>query len=621
MERAASSPLAEVKQGLGVDCLLLQIHDGSFPVDPAEDGGRGTPYSYAAERFFNFVAELGFDGVQLGPQGRTERGNPSPYDSTLFSRNPLNLPLGKMVDQGRLARATLRVLQAELPPFSIAAPQTLLDDICARVCQELVATASDTDRHAAREFLAREEAWLVPDALYGLLCEEHAAPWWRAWHHTPQGAFDQRLWAPRPWDRATAAARLAHLRKKYEQQIEEYAVIQWLLATEHEALRARVKKLGLVLYADLQVGLAPPDAWARQSLFLADYLLGAPPSRTNPAGQPWGYAVYDPQQWGSVAKPGPVLEFVAQRLQKVLRECDGVRIDHPHGWIDPWVYRADDPDPFHAVQHGARLFSTPHDPEHPALAAWSVARGDQLNLAELPYADGRVAELEEPQIEAYARLLDVIVTQLKERGCGSQALACEVLSTLPYPIACVLSRHGLGRFRVTQKLALDNGADVYRVEQAVEQDWIMLGTHDTPTAWSLATEWIATGTASRWGEYLADLLLPEGEREAWVREVSSSPGRLVQALFAAMLASRARHVSIFYPDLFGLTQRYNKPGIVDDENWRMRLSPQFAQEYAERVARGTALDLPHAAQLAQAAVSRRTSAATVGETTARLRSS
>ncbi len=78
-------------QILGIDNFLLSIHDAAFPSLRQEEIGRGSPYSLGAQRFLRFAAELGFNGVQFGPQGITTPANPSPYDGTLFSRNLLSL--------------------------------------------------------------------------------------------------------------------------------------------------------------------------------------------------------------------------------------------------------------------------------------------------------------------------------------------------------------------------------------------------------------------------------------------------------------------------------------------------------------------------------------------------
>src|ERR1043165_358765 len=71
--------------------MLFAIHDVSFPSDPDEEIGRGSPATKAAQRLFAYARDLGFTGVQLGPQGQTSRSNPSPYDGTIFSRNIANI--------------------------------------------------------------------------------------------------------------------------------------------------------------------------------------------------------------------------------------------------------------------------------------------------------------------------------------------------------------------------------------------------------------------------------------------------------------------------------------------------------------------------------------------------
>src|SRR4051794_32573095 len=54
---------------LGIERLVLAIHDQSFPSTPDEDIGRGSPYGQGARDLLGLLAGLGFDGLQLGPQG------------------------------------------------------------------------------------------------------------------------------------------------------------------------------------------------------------------------------------------------------------------------------------------------------------------------------------------------------------------------------------------------------------------------------------------------------------------------------------------------------------------------------------------------------------------------
>jgi hypothetical protein len=49
---------------------------------------------------------------------------------------------------------------------------------------------------------------------------------------------------------------------------------------------------------------------------------------------------------------------------------------------------------------------------------------------------------------------------------------------------------------------------------------------------------------------------------------------------------------VFFTDALGLEDVYNRPGVVDDVNWALRVSPDFRREHATRVREGAALVLP-----------------------------
>ena len=54
-------------------------------------------------------------------------------------------------------------------------------------------------------------------------------------------------------------------------------------------------------------------------------------------------------------------------------------------------------------------------------------------------------------------------------------------------------------------------------------------------------------------------------------------------------------------DLYGETATYNVPGVMNDENWRLRVPGLFREVYTERRARGEAMDVPGALALAMRA--------------------
>lgn len=546
---------------LNLKRLVLQIHDPAFPSLNDEDTGRGSPYSSGAAEFVRFLRQLGFNGLQFGPQGQTARSTPCPYDGRLFPHDCRSIALKPLVEDpywgGILGRDTLDGIVERRPPGTDRTHHQYAWDEMSAALDEAFACLQ-----------ARCETDAVIDVDFAHFCEGNKS--WLAKDDT--GAVIARA-----------------------------AFAQFVLDRQRRVFRESFPEVRC--YGDLQIGMSREDAQEFASLFHPDYLMGAPPSRTNPEGQPWGYAVFHPEQ----IKLGHAQAFLKRRVQRMLSGFDGIRIDHPHGLVCPWVYRRDVSPPHVGVRSGSRLFESPNVAEHPALAEFAIARADQIAESIEPFGEAWVKELTDDQVERYAVLMNVVLDCVREAGGDlTSDVACEVLSTLPYPLRRVMELHGLGRFRVVQKAKLDDPGDGYRIEQTCPNDWIMMGNHDTPPIWLLARGWCDEGLGQDWGEYLADrLIVSTAERAEFVRRIASDPGELVHSLFSAILASDAQHVSVLFTDLLGMTDFYNRPGVVNDTNWTLRVPPDFAAQYELKCREGRALDVARCAQAALEALERR----------------
>jgi 4-alpha-glucanotransferase len=610
MNEGARATIRDALAALGVENFVLLLHDFSFPDGPDGGAGVGSPYGEGARRFLRFAHSLGFDGLQLGPQGLTTEGNPSPYDGAVFARNEVSLDLAELAGERWGALLDAEAVAAARAPGPAGGPPRaryerafraqarLLDRAYAAFASragrgESVAAATAGELEA---FRAEHAEWLEPAALYEALAREHGQIDWRRWPEGPGLPPDRRLFCPRRGEEWAAAARRRELGARRADDLGRFAFGQLVAHAQHARLRDELGGLGIKLFGDLQVGYSIRDVWAYRALFLREYAMGAPPSRTNPEGQPWNYPVLDPARYVEPdGAPGPVVRFVRRRMLKTLRDYDGVRLDHPHGLVCPWVYRAGAPDPFAAVQGGARLFESPDEPDHPALAAYAIARPEQIDRAAARYADGRVTDLDDAQVGRYATLFGVILEAAAAQGRRPGDVLCEVLSTQPYPLGRVRERFGLGRFRITQKANVDDPADVYRSENAAPEDWVMAGNHDTKPLWLLADEWRAAGRLAARAAHLAARLRPAGPgRAALAAAVEADPGRLVAAMVADLLTCPAKNVVVFFPDLFGLREIYNAPGEVNDSNWLLRVPNDYEATYAAARAAGRALDLPAA---------------------------
>lgn len=553
----------EALEALGVERLACAVHDRCLPADAAHDQGCGAPGGDGAARFLEFVKDLGFDTVQLGPAGEVSLHNLSPYDGTVFSRSRLLVSWSAAVADGLAPAAAL----PQASPSSGARcdyPRAFAENERAWSALHAEWEASGRTDPRLDAFVASAGPWLQSDA--------HHRAQSRRW-----GTTDWRLW---PAGAGGAAS---------PQELARYAREQWLLHLQHQGFRSRAHALGLGVWADLQIGLSHADVWAHQDCMLRGYAMGAPPSRTNPEGQPWGYPVIGP---GRRDAGRALLEA---RFTKLFGEYDGVRVDHPHGQVCPWVYREGEKDPYAAVRAGGRLYSVGPRPELADLAAHDIARPEQLDLTVKPWADGFVRELDDAQVAQYAWVIDLLV----QAAGGTERVACEVLSTVPYPLWRVLQRHGLGRFRVTGKADVTKADDVYLLDNAAEPDWVMPGTHDTATLWRAASEWSPEVAKAR-ATYAARRLsgASPARAEALQRWFESSRDALAQGELAALFTGPPRNVMLWVGDVLGETELYNRPGIVHPDNWTWRVPPDFRAVHAMRCAKAAAFDPAAALALA-----------------------
>jgi 4-alpha-glucanotransferase len=561
----------------------------------AWDAGYGAPLSPAGQRLLKFAARLGFNALQLGPPGQISTANLSPYDGTVFARNVWSLDCSALAEDefgsllqpeavDRLGLGPSATSRVEPERASRLTRRAI--DTCHRCLMQLRDTVPDHPLIRDFErFRAEQAYWLELNAAYEAAAERFGD--------------DPRRWAPAVRARFRVAddrRRRAAVREEWGPAIERSELAQYLCHRQHARFRELARTEGLAIWGDLQVGYSHRDRFLHDGCFAPHWLLGAPPSRTNPEGQPWDHPMLDPDQLdasGSAAN-----RLFGMRVRKLLSEHDGIRIDHPHGLVCPWIYRAAVPDPYEAVRHGVRAFESP-DSKEPELARWAIARHDDLNpAASSPFADDRVYRLDEAQVARYSRLFDVLAGLCDGRRVAD-VCAAEVLSTCPYPLRRVLARHGLGRFRVTQKADPDDLYDVYRTDHAQPDDWLMLGTHDTAPVFPIAMEWVRNGGAWPRAAYLADRLIDDVEgRGAAVARIASSPRDLLCASLADLFACPAETVFVFVGDLFGEREPFNRAGIIHPDNWTARLPENFEDVYVARLREGRALDIPAALQLA-----------------------
>ena len=560
--------------------FALIIHSGSFPAASGENTGFGSINSNGGREVIDYASGI-FNAIQLGPAGKTKSCDSSPYTGTIFSGNPLFIDLKQLTTDewnNILSVETYNEIVNENPNKDVN--KTAYSYIYKRQNEALEEAWNNFKKvdnpQLKKEFESyklENDYWLDKDSLYEALSIEHGNDYWPLW----ESETDKNLFNPKSnEEKIEFSKRINEISKKYENEIEQYKFIQFVLNKQNEKTREYAKEKNIKMIADRQVAFSDRDTWAYQSLFLDGWMLGCPPDYFSKDGQAWGFPVMNPDRMynddGSLDEGGILLKNL---YKKMFRENPGgVRIDHIVGLIDPWVYKAGKKP---RIDQGAgRLYSSP---EHPELSRFAIARMEDLDMELEADKEKRVKTLSKEQIHKYGRLIEkIVIAAAEEEGLDKDAIVCEDLGTLTNPVAEVMKEYGLQGMRLTQFVVPEKPLHPYRCCNIDERCWAMVGTHDNEPIKMWADSMVNTHEGYLHVKNLVDDLFAECDnKDEIITNMTKDAEFLAQTKLVEIFASKAENIQIFFTDFFKIYDVYNRPGTSGDENWSLRLPDNFKE--------------------------------------------
>ena len=567
-------------KALGKKNFAFIIHSGSFPAAQDENTGFGSINSNGGREVIDYASGI-FNAIQLGPAGKTKSCDSSPYTGTIFSGNPLFIDLKQLTTDewnNILSTETYNAIVANNPnknvnktAYSYIYKQQ--NEALEEAWNKFKAIDNPQLKKEFENYKIENDYWLDKDSLYEALSIEHGNDYWPLW----ESETDKNLFNPKSnEEKIEFAKRINEISKKYEDAIEQYKFVQFVLNKQNEKTREYAKQKNIKMIADRQVAFSDRDTWAYQSLFLEGWMLGCPPDYFSKDGQAWGFPVMNPDRMynddGSLDEGGILLKNL---YKKMFRENPGgVRIDHIVGLIDPWVYKAGKKP---RIDQGAgRLYSSP---EHPELARFAIARMEDLDMELEADKEKRVKTLSNEQIHKYGRLIEkIVIAAAEEEGLDKDAIVCEDLGTLTNPVAAVMKEYGLQGMRLTQFVVPAKPKHPYRCCNIDERCWAMVGTHDNEPIKMWADSMINTHEGYLHVKNLVDDLFAEcGNKDEIITRMTQDAEFLTQTKLVEIFASKAENVQIFFTDFFKIYDVYNRPGTSGDENWSLRLPDNFKE--------------------------------------------
>jgi 4-alpha-glucanotransferase len=471
-----------------------------------------------------WCAAAGFSAAQVLPVNEASRGQHSPYAAlSAFAIDPVYVGVGAIEDFD--AAGGLSALSREdqaLVEAVRTSPTVRWNDVRGLKRRALDVAFARFEREEWSRRSDRARALEAFAREEGAWLDDYAL--FVAIHDGEQGGRPWTEWPAPLRDREPVA--LAEARARLSRAILFHTWLQWQAEEQWHAARKAANAAGVELAGDLpfMVATDSADVWARRSDFRLDARVGVPPDAFSETGQDWGLPVY---RWDVMERDG--FPWLTERGRRMADLYGLYRVDHVVG-----LYRT---------------YFFPNDGGPPAF----------------------VPQGEEAQRRNGERVLGIF-------SRGARVIA-EDLGTVPDFVRDSLEKIAIPGYRVLrwERHWHDPGQPFRDPAKWPAVSVATTGTHDTDSV----AEWFEAMPPDERAAFLA---LP-----ALAKVRARAPARCDEGVRDAILELVYRSGSdvllLPFQDAFGLRERVNVPGTVNEDNWTYRIPHDLSVLHADLAAR------------------------------------
>ena len=561
-KRPYSETINKAMDYLGIQNRALIIHAPSFPakLSSGEDQKTGTPYGQ--NEFLDFIKMHGFNSVQLGPNGKLNRKDTSPYTSSVFAKSPLLIDYSQLKSDEFASILSDEEINRKVSKIEIPEENYTYSDFdeANEISNALLNKAwinfkdklSNGDDKAQKlnneyeKFQQENAFWLNDYAVLDSIAESYGTDFYPNWNKE-----DRELIKKVKQGDYNAKNRYNQILSQDSANV--YKFTQFLVDKQ---AKSDAQKRDVSYIGDLLVGGSSFDELINEDVFLKGYKLGCNDGGPFNSPQLWGMSVVDPDKLfnkdGSLGSSG---EYLKTKLEKALSDSKNIRIDHAIGLVNPYLYEEN------TVQYAQR-------PD------------ENGNLVKYPIREklhsGHISKLGIDKNGNFRKVLNkIILPTLKEHGINPKDVVWEDLG---WDSTGVFYEE----FKNKEHLNGISGLMWNKGTEAPKDNWAYIGCHDNPPLQQMINDKSLTNQEPWKVDYLAQSLYPADyqyqERMQFREKIKSNPKEYMKAKFADLMNS-TKKIQISFMDFFGINQQYNKPGTVGNQNWTLRLNPNYKDTY------------------------------------------
>lgn len=594
---------------LGIENRALIVHGSSFPSQvitkkekessefyTAKMQGNnpyiGTPYM--SDEFLGFVKMNGFNSIQLGPNGKLNKRDNSPYHASVFAKNELFINFEQLKNDeyaNILSDEDFKDIDILKPKQKSNYEYADFDEakaiskiVTKRAYKNFKIKLENGDKKAEKlndefnQFKKENDYWLEKDSVFRLFSDIHGSDNFEKWDNE----LDKNIISRMAAGDKIAIERYNQVKTKPRSaiKIDEYKFIQFIVDKQEKEDKANREKDGIKYIGDLLVGFSYADEWANPDAFLKDWRVGCPNGGKNGGPQLWDIAVLNPNTLfnkdGSLGVSGKLLK---NKIERTIDGVENIRVDHVMGLVDPYIYKSS------AVREDG-----------------TIDISNRSYLSHLKEVDPK---------KNYPKIMhNILLPTLREHNIDPKNVVWEDLGSQSQTFQDVFyggkyKEKGKEKIFEDEKLTGIMYSKGSKMENVKGPRYSFMATHDNePSAQLLNQDWIYSNEG--WNPlYLAGYLMPQYNEEQkkksakFCQDIEQNQEIRLKAKYAELLRGTP-NIQIMFADLFGIDKTYNMGGQENNNNWKLRINPNYEETYYKSLETGEepAINMPEILSLA-----------------------
>ena len=372
--------ISDARKELNIEDTSAIVFDFNVPSEKGFNPGIGTSFSDAMLEFTDFLKDMvGINSIQLGPQGKINYENTSPYSGTNFALGEHLIDFKKLTTPEYINMLKEKDLKEalknypgdeKLKEYRTDYTYTLGADNKIGIYEKVLKKAftgylypiSIFDIEGMKFnyefecFVKDNSDWLEPEILFQALTEEYGTDDINCWEDEDKYLYSKER---------TEKIKNSYQRKKYEiqrkkrikkikneyKQMFEFESFKLFIANKQQQhAKKDLNAKDIKIYGDGLFGFSRSEVWANIDCFNLDLFYGGPDdncSETNNI-QTWGLNAIDYNKIGKlgenedISSLGAAGKLLYKKYKKFFERYDGLRIDAAWQFVTPFVYKEED---------------------------------------------------------------------------------------------------------------------------------------------------------------------------------------------------------------------------------------------------------------------------------------